>query len=62
MRKREREFERKQQELQLTVAREIDKERTRLVTETQERLAEEHRLKDAEKERQLATCAARSKI
>ena len=54
MRKREREFERKQQELELTVAREIDKERTRLVTETQERLAEEHRLKDAEKERQLA--------
>ncbi len=53
MRKRERELERKQQELELTVAREIDKERTRLVTETQERLAEEHRLKDAEKERQL---------
>ena len=53
MRKREREFERKQQELELTVAREIDKERTRLVTETQERLADEHRLKDAEKERQL---------
>ena len=53
MRKRERELERKQQELELTVAREIDKERTRLVTETQERLAEEHRLKDAEKEKQL---------
>ena len=53
MRKREREFERKQQELELTVAREIDKERTRLVTETQERLADEHRLKDAEKEKQL---------
>jgi leucyl aminopeptidase (aminopeptidase T) len=53
MRKKERELERKQQELELTVAREIDKERTRLVTDTQERLAEEHRLKDAEKERQL---------
>ena len=53
MRKREREFERKQRELELTVARGIDKERTRLVTETQERLPEEHRLKDAEKERQL---------
>jgi hypothetical protein len=53
MRKRERELERKQQELELTVAREIDKERTSLVTETQERLVEEHRLKDAEKERQL---------
>ena len=32
MRKKERELERKQQELELTVAREIDKERTRLVT------------------------------
>ena len=53
MRKKERELERKQQELELTVAREIDKERTRLVTETQERLADEYRLKDAEKERQL---------
>ena len=53
MRKKERELERKQQELELTVAREIDKERTRIVTETQERLADEHRLKDAEKERQL---------
>ena len=53
MRKKEREFERKQQELELTVAREIDNERSRLVTETRERLAEEHRLKDAEKEKQL---------
>src|SRR5439155_12164950 len=53
MRKRERELERKQQEIELTVVREIDKERTRLVTETQQRLAEEHRLKDVEKERQL---------
>jgi hypothetical protein len=53
LRKREREVERKQQGLELTVAREIDKERNRLVTETRERLADEHRLKDAEKERQL---------
>jgi len=53
MRKKERELERKQEEMELTVARQIDKERTRLVTETQERLAEEHRLKDAEKEKQL---------
>ena len=53
MRKKEQELERKQQEVELTVARKIDKERTRLVTDTQERLAEEHRLKDAEKERQL---------
>jgi hypothetical protein len=54
MRKRERELERKQQDLELEVARQLANERARLVTETQERLAEEHRLKDAEKERQLA--------
>ena len=53
MRKKERELERQQLELELTVARQLDKERTRLVMETQERLVEQHRLKDAEKERQL---------
>jgi hypothetical protein len=53
MRKRERELERKQQDLELEIERELGKARARLVTETQERLAEEHRLKDAEKERQL---------
>ena len=35
------------------LARQLARERARLVTETQERLTEEHRLKDAEKERQL---------
>jgi hypothetical protein len=54
MRKRERELERKQQEVELMVAREIDTGHTRPITETQERLADVHRLKDAEKERQLA--------
>ena len=54
MRKRERELERKQQELELTVAREMDKERNRVVAETREHIADEHRLKDAERERQLA--------
>ena len=54
MRRRERELERKQQDLELEVARQLANERARLVTETQERLAEEHRLKDAEKERQLS--------
>jgi len=54
MRKRERELERQQQELELTVARKLDDERTRIVAETQTRLAEQQRLKDAEKERQLA--------
>ena len=53
MRKRERELERKQQELELTVARKLDDERTRIVAETQTRQAEQQRLKDAEKERQL---------
>lgn len=54
MRKRERELERKAKELELAVERRLAGERTRLVSETQVRLAEEHRLKDAGKERQLA--------
>jgi hypothetical protein len=53
MRKREREIERRQQELELTVARKLDDERNAIVAETQARAAEQHRLKDAEKERQL---------
>ena len=54
IRRRERALERKQQGLELEVERQLDTERTRLVAETQERLAEEHRLKDAEREQQLA--------
>jgi len=54
LRKRERDLERKQQELELTVARKLDDERNRVVVETETRVAEQHRLKDAEKERQLA--------
>lgn len=54
MRRRERDLERKQQDLELTIARQIDEERTRIVAETQERLIDEHRLRDAERERQLA--------
>jgi hypothetical protein len=53
MRKRERDLERQQQELELTVARKLDDERKAIVAETQARAAEQHRLKDAEKERQL---------
>jgi hypothetical protein len=53
MRKRERELERKHQELELTVARKLDDERNRIIADTQTRAAEQHRLKDAEKERQL---------
>ena len=54
MRKRERDFERQQHDLELTIARQLDRERSRIVSETQERLSEQQRLKDAEKERQLA--------
>jgi hypothetical protein len=54
MRKRERELERQQQDLELEMERRLAQERTRLVADTHERLAEEHRFKDAEKERQLA--------
>ena len=53
MRKRERELERQHQELELTVARKLDDERNRIIVDTQTRAAEQHRLKDAEKERQL---------
>jgi hypothetical protein len=53
LRKRERDLERRQQDLEVTVARKLDDERVRIATETRERLAEQHRLKDAEKERQL---------
>jgi len=42
------------QRAQKEAARRAEKERARLIAETQERLTEEHRLKDAEKERQLA--------
>jgi hypothetical protein len=53
IRKRERELERRQQDLELTVERRLDDERTRLVSEARKHLTDEHRLKDAEKERQL---------
>jgi len=54
LRKRERELERERQDVELTVARQLDEERARIAADTQERVAEQHRLKDAEKERQLA--------
>jgi hypothetical protein len=54
IRKRERELEEKARELELSVARTLDEERSRLILATEARLAEEHRLKEAEKERQLA--------
>ena len=54
LRKRERHLERQQQDLELTIARQLDEERSRIVAETQARVSEQQRLKDAEKERQLA--------
>jgi hypothetical protein len=53
LRKREQALERQQADLEVTIARTLADERAKLVTETQERAAEQHRLKDAEKERQL---------
>src|SRR6266850_3599117 len=54
MRRRERDLERKQQDLEVTIARQIDTERSGIVAETRERFSDEHRLRDAEKERQLS--------
>jgi hypothetical protein len=54
LRKREQALERKQADLEVTVARGLAEERAKLVAETKDRLADEHRLKDIEKERQLA--------
>lgn len=54
LRRRERELERRQADLEVTIARTLAEERARLIDDTQQRAAEQHRLKDAEKERQLA--------
>lgn len=54
LRKRELALERQQADLELTVTRAIAEERAKLVTEIEERAAEQHRLKDTEKDRQLA--------
>jgi hypothetical protein len=53
LRRREQALERKQADFEVTIARTLAEERAKLVTETQERAVEQHRLKDAEKERQL---------
>jgi hypothetical protein len=54
MRKRERELEREKEDLQVTIERTLAEERATLIKDAEDRLAEQHRLKDAEKERQLA--------
>jgi hypothetical protein len=53
LRKREQALERQQADLEVTIARALADERAKLVTETEERASEQHRLKDAERERQL---------
>jgi hypothetical protein len=53
LRKRERELARERQDFELAVARQLDEERRKIAEEMQARFADEHRLKDAEKERQL---------
>jgi hypothetical protein len=54
LRRREQALERKQADLEVAIARGLAEERETLVAETKDRLADEHRLKDSEKERQLA--------
>jgi hypothetical protein len=53
LRKRERDLDRQRQDLEVALARQLDAERQKIVEETQTRVTEAHRLKDAEKERQL---------
>lgn len=54
LRRRERDLQTRQADLEVTIARTLDEERSKVVAETQARIGEAHRLKDAEKERQLA--------
>jgi hypothetical protein len=54
MRRRERELEREKADLQVTIERTLAEERGALIKDAQDRVLEQHRLKDAEKERQLA--------
>ena len=54
LRQRERALERQTRDLELTVARTLESERAQVLADTQRRLSEEHRLKDAEKDRQLS--------
>jgi hypothetical protein len=53
-RQRERALEKEKTDLELTVARTLEVERAMLVADAQQRLGEEHRLKDVEKDRQLS--------
>ncbi len=54
LRKRQREIEEREKTLQLEVQRMLDEERKKVWHEAATRVSEEHRLKDAEKDKQLA--------
>ncbi|MBI3291402.1 MAG: DUF2130 domain-containing protein [Elusimicrobia bacterium] len=54
LRKRQRELEERQASMQLEIARTLDAERDKIRQEAATTISEEHRLKDAEKEKQLA--------
>ena len=54
LRKRQREIEEREKTLQLEVQRMLDEERKKVWTEAATKASEEHRLKDAEKDKQLA--------
>ncbi len=54
LRKRQRELEDRERQLQLELERKLVEERTRIWNDAAAKLAEEHRLKDAEKDRQIS--------
>lgn len=54
LRKRERELESKTEQLQLEVTRQLDEERDKIRSQAIELYEEQHQLKDAEKEKQIA--------
>ncbi len=58
LRKRVREVEEREKELELEVQRKIDVERNKIWQQAAKTAAEEHRLKDAEKEKQIADMRA----
>jgi len=53
LRKRQREFEEKEEKLELELSRKIDAERQKIIQKTSKEFEETHRLKDAEKDKQL---------
>ncbi|HXF99669.1 MAG TPA: DUF2130 domain-containing protein [Bacteroidota bacterium] len=54
LRKRQRELEDREHQLQLELQRKLDEERKRIWNDAAAKIAEEHRLKDAEKDRQIS--------